>query len=169
MGLQLQLRSHATGEDIERAFETSGLIDMVHTQAVDEPWPTLGEMIDSGRRVWVAAESDPGGCDVIVWDGGNNDFPFYKPDLNITVVDPHRAGHELSYYPGEVTLRLADVVVINKMDIAAAVECDVALLERNINEIRPGVPIFKTSAKTGSGLVEWVTFLKENLSVGEEP
>jgi len=65
-----------------------------------------------------AAENDPDGCDVILWDGGNNDFPFYRPDLMITVTDPHRPGHELLYYPGEVTLRLADVVVINKIDSA---------------------------------------------------
>ena len=63
-----------------------------------------------------AAEQDPDGCDVVLWDGGNNDFPFYKPDLNMTVVDPHRPGDELNYYPGEVTLRMADVAVINKMD-----------------------------------------------------
>jgi predicted GTPase len=55
----------------------------------------------------------------VLWDGGNNDFPFYKPDLNITVVDPHRPGNELTYYPGEVTLRLADVAVINKIDTAS--------------------------------------------------
>jgi predicted GTPase len=53
-----------------------------------------------------------------LWDGGNNDFPFYKPDLMITVADPHRPGHELSYYPGEVTLRIDDVAVINKIDSA---------------------------------------------------
>ncbi|MGI6037632.1 MAG: cyclic 2,3-diphosphoglycerate synthase [Limnochordia bacterium] len=57
-------------------------------------------------------------ADVILWDGGNNDLPFYKPDLHITIVDPHRAGHELRYYPGETNLRMADVVVINKMDTA---------------------------------------------------
>jgi predicted GTPase len=65
-----------------------------------------------------AAENDPAGCDVILWDGGNNDFPFYKPDLMITMVDPHRPGHELAYYPGEVTLRIADVVVIGKINSA---------------------------------------------------
>jgi predicted GTPase len=65
-----------------------------------------------------AAEEDPKGCDVILWDGGNNDFSFYKPDLAIGVVDPHRPGHELRYYPGEVVLRTSDVVVINKMDSA---------------------------------------------------
>lgn len=58
-------------------------------------------------------------ADVILWDGGNNDFAFYKPDLTITVLDPLRAGHELSYYPGEVNLRLADAVVINKVDSAS--------------------------------------------------
>jgi predicted GTPase len=57
-------------------------------------------------------------ADVIIWDGGNNDTPFYKPDLTITVADPHRAGHEISYYPGEVNLRIADAVIINKVDSA---------------------------------------------------
>jgi len=66
-----------------------------------------------------AAEMDPAGCDVIVWDGGNNDFPFFQPDLMITVADPHRVGHEVSYYAGEINVRMADVVVINKIDSAA--------------------------------------------------
>ncbi|MEA3310522.1 MAG: cyclic 2,3-diphosphoglycerate synthase [Chloroflexota bacterium] len=57
-------------------------------------------------------------ADVIIWDGGNNDLPFYVPDLWIVVADPHRAGHELSYYPGEANFRAADVIVINKMDTA---------------------------------------------------
>ena len=86
-----------------------------------EPHVVRGNVIYAGvdyEAIVRAAEQDPDGCDIILWDGGNNDFPFYKPDLNITVVDPHRAGHELSYYPGEVTLRLADVVVINKIDTA---------------------------------------------------
>jgi predicted GTPase len=82
-----------------------------------------------------AAENDPAGCDVIVWDGGNNDFPFYKPDLHITVIDPLRPGHELAYYPGEITLRLADVVVINKMDSAdfAGIEA----VRWNIAQVNP--------------------------------
>jgi predicted GTPase len=57
-------------------------------------------------------------CDVILWDGGNNDLPFYKPDVHITVVDPHRPGHELSYFPGRVNLLMAHVIVINKLDTA---------------------------------------------------
>jgi predicted GTPase len=88
-----------------------------------EPHVVRGNVIYAGvdyEAILRAAENDPDGCDVILWDGGNNDFPFYKPDLNFTVVDPHRAGNELTYYPGEVTLRLADVVVINKIDTADA-------------------------------------------------
>ena len=84
-----------------------------------EPHVVRGNVIYAGvdyEAIVRAAEKDPDGCDVILWDGGNNDFPFYKPDMMITVTDPHRAGHELKYYPGEVTLRLADVVIINKMD-----------------------------------------------------
>jgi len=87
-----------------------------------EPHVVRGNVIYAGvdyEAIVRAAENDPDGCDVVLWDGGNNDFPFYVPDLNITVVDPHRPGHELNYYPGEVTLRLADVVVINKMDSAS--------------------------------------------------
>ncbi|ACK41556.1 MULTISPECIES: cyclic 2,3-diphosphoglycerate synthase [Dictyoglomus] len=67
------------------------------------------------KEILKEAESE---ADVIVWDGGNNDFPFYRPDLYITVVDPYRSGHELSYYPGEINLILANVVVVNKVDTA---------------------------------------------------
>lgn len=86
-----------------------------------EPHIVRGNVIYAGvdyEAILREAEKDPDGCDVILWDGGNNDFPFYAPDLNVTVADPHRPGHELSYYPGEVNLRMADVVVINKMDSA---------------------------------------------------
>ncbi|MBT7122998.1 MAG: GTPase, partial [Clostridia bacterium] len=79
-----------------------------------EPHVERGNVIYAGvdyEAILRAAENDPDGCDIILWDGGNNDFPFYTPDLMITVVDPHRPGHELSYYPGEVTLRMADVVI----------------------------------------------------------
>lgn len=84
-----------------------------------EPHVARGNVIYAGvdyEAILLEAEKE---ADVILWDGGNNDFPFYKPDLMVTVVDPHRPGHELNYYPGEVTLRLADIVVINKMDSAS--------------------------------------------------
>ncbi len=86
-----------------------------------EPHLIRGTTVYAGAdyiAILKAAEKDPEGCDVIVWDGGNNDFPFFQPDLMITVADPHRPGHEVSYYAGEINLRMADVVVINKVDSA---------------------------------------------------
>ncbi len=74
-------------------------------------------------------------ADVILWDGGNNDAPFYKPDLFITVVDPHRPGHELGYFPGETNLLLADVVVINKIDTADPENTDV--VRSNVRRVNP--------------------------------
>jgi len=103
-----------------------------------EPHVVRGNVIYAGvdyEAIVRAAEKDPDGCDVILWDGGNNDFPFYKPDLMVTVVDPHRPGHELSYYPGEATLRLADYVVINKMDSADAK--DIQTVRENIAKVNP--------------------------------
>ncbi len=103
-----------------------------------EPHVVRGNVIYAGvdyEAILRAAENDPDGCDVVIWDGGNNDFPFYVPDLNITVVDPHRPGHELNYYPGEVTLRMADVVVINKMDSAAPEA--IQIVRDNIAEVAP--------------------------------
>ncbi|MCB2194491.1 MAG: cyclic 2,3-diphosphoglycerate synthase [Bacteroidetes bacterium] len=103
-----------------------------------EPHVTRGNVIYAGvdyEAIVRAAENDPDGCDVILWDGGNNDFPFYKPDLMVTVVDPHRPGHELSYYPGEATLRLADYVVINKMDSADADA--IQIVRDNIAKVNP--------------------------------
>jgi len=73
--------------------------------------------------------------DIVLWDGGNNDFPFYKSDLNIVVADPHRAGHEKAYHPGETNVRMADVFVINKVDTA---EPDKVIAVRNVlHELNP--------------------------------
>jgi predicted GTPase len=103
-----------------------------------EPHVIRGNVIYAGvdyEAILRAAENDPSGCDIVLWDGGNNDFPFYNPDLMITVTDPHRAGHELGYYPGEVTLRLADVVVINKMDSSAPE--DIQTVRESIEKVAP--------------------------------
>lgn len=103
-----------------------------------EPHVVRGNVIYAGadyEAIVRAAENDPDGCDVILWDGGNNDFPFYKSDLQVTLVDPHRPGHELSYYPGNVTLRMADVVLINKMDSADAE--GIEIVRRNIVSENP--------------------------------
>jgi predicted GTPase len=83
-------------------------------------------------------------ADVIVWDGGNNDLPFYRPDLHITVADPLRPGHELRYHPGEVNLRMADVVVVNKVDSARPE--DMATVLASIAEVNPGATVVRTAS-----------------------
>ncbi|MEN8121030.1 MAG: cyclic 2,3-diphosphoglycerate synthase [Bacteroidota bacterium] len=103
-----------------------------------EPHVVRGNVIYAGvdyEAIVRAAEKDPDGCDVILWDGGNNDFAFYQPDLTITVADPHRPGHELSYYPGEVNMRLADAIVINKMDSASPE--GIQIVRESIAEVNP--------------------------------
>ncbi|OYD17457.1 GTPase [candidate division WOR-3 bacterium JGI_Cruoil_03_44_89] len=78
-------------------------------------------------------------ADVILWDGGNNDFPFYKPDVSIVVVDPLRAGHEVLYHPGETNLRMANVIVVNKMD--SAKDDDVKTVNKNIKNANPDATV----------------------------
>src|SRR5699024_12566956 len=90
---------------------------MEEYEPLDERWNIIYVCVDY-ELFLREAKNDPCGCDVILWDGGNNDFSFYKEDLAITVLDPHRVGHEFNYYPGEVSLRVADVAIINKIDSA---------------------------------------------------
>ena len=112
-----------------------------------EPHVVRGNVIYAGvdyEAILRAAESDPAGCDVIVWDGGNNDFPFYRPDLAITLVDPHRPGHEIGYYPGEVSLRTADVVVINKIE--SADPAGVAVVRANVAAVNPAAVVISANS-----------------------
>ena len=100
-----------------------------------EPHIAMGSIIYSGvdyEAILCEAEKE---ADIIVWDGGNNDMPFYKPDLSIVVADPLRPGHEISYYPGEVNLRMADVIIINKIDSAYPEDIETVL--DNIREYNP--------------------------------
>jgi len=83
-------------------------------------------------------------ADVILWDGGNNDFAFFKPNIYITVLDPHRPGHELSYYPGEVNLRAADVLIVNKVDSAEAANVEAVI--KTAKEINPAATIIKAES-----------------------
>jgi predicted GTPase len=83
-------------------------------------------------------------ADIIVWDGGNNDIPFYKPDLHIVVADPHRAGHEITYHPGEANLRMANVVIINKVDTADPK--NISLVKENIRKVNPNAVILEASS-----------------------
>jgi len=105
-----------------------------------EPHVVRGNVIYAGvdyEAILRAAEKDPSGCDVVLWDGGNNDFPFYKPDLMIGVADPLRPGAEVSYYPGEVVARISDVLVINKIDSASL---------DNINTVRENLACINPTA-----------------------
>lgn len=104
-----------------------------------EPHILRGNVIFAGIDYEAIIREAEKEADVIVWDGGNNDFPFYHTDLMITIVDPHRAGHELAYYPGETVLRMADVVLINKMDTADA--DDIQTVRENIEKIKPGITV----------------------------
>jgi len=109
-----------------------------------EPYIDMGGIVYAGvdyQEILNEAEKE---ADVIIWDGGNNDYPFYKPDLHITIADPHRPGHELAYYPGEINLRMADVVIINKVDTAK--EENIRKVENNIKEVNPRAKILKASS-----------------------
>lgn len=109
-----------------------------------EPHIVQGTIIYAGVDYEAILRKAEKEADVIVWDGGNNDTPFYKPDLTITVVDPHRPGHELSYYPGETNVRIADAVVVNKVDSAHAENIDRVI--QNVRSINPHALIIQASS-----------------------
>src|ERR1039457_2336032 len=110
-----------------------------------EPHIDLGTVVYAGvdyEKILRQAEKE---ADVILWDGGNNDTPFYASDLEIVVVDPHRPGHELAYFPGEVNLRRADVVVINKVDTAA--QHDIETVRDNIKLANPKAAVIEMACR----------------------
>ncbi|MCG3215180.1 MAG: GTPase, partial [Candidatus Heimdallarchaeota archaeon] len=109
-----------------------------------EPYIDRGLVIYSGVDYEAILREAEKEADIILWDGGNNDFSFYKPDLQIVVADPHRVGHELRYHPGETTLNLADVVVVNK--IATADYNNVMKLEENIRIANPKAVIIEAAS-----------------------
>lgn len=110
-----------------------------------EPHLRLGTVVYAGvdyEKILRQAEKE---AEVILWDGGNNDTPFYRSDLEIVVVDPHRAGHELAYFPGEVNLRRADVVIINKVDTAAP--DDIETVRKNIRLSNPKAAVIEMACR----------------------
>lgn len=109
-----------------------------------EPHIDNGVLVYAGvdyERILRQAEDE---VDIILWDGGNNDLPFYTPDLHIVVADPHRPGHELTYHPGETNARSADVFVINKVDTAAAK--DVLEVRQNLHQLNPNATIIEAAS-----------------------
>jgi predicted GTPase len=109
-----------------------------------EPHIVTGTIIYAGVDYGAILEEAQAEADVVIWDGGNNDTPFYKPDLAIVVADPLRAGNELTYYPGETNLRMADVVVINKIDSADL--ASVNLVRQNVRRVNPSAPIVEAAS-----------------------
>ena len=110
-----------------------------------EPHIASGTIIYAGVDYGDILAQAQAECDVLIWDGGNNDLPFYAPDVHVVVADPLRAGHETSYYPGEANLRMADVVVINKMDSASAEQVDA--LTDAIGEANPDATIIRANSR----------------------
>ncbi len=109
-----------------------------------EPHITRGGVIFSGVDYEAILREAEKEAEIILWDGGNNDTPFYKPDLTFTVADPHRAGHEMTYYPGNTSLRMADVVVINKIDSADPE--NILTVKRNIKKVNPKAKIIEAES-----------------------
>jgi predicted GTPase len=133
-----RVQRFATYEDMEKHKCT------IEEREEYEPHVALGAIIYSGvdyAAILAEAEKE---ADVIVWDGGNNDFSFYKPDIEIAVVDPLRAGHELTFHPGETVLRRAHVVVINK--IKQAKPEDIDRLLTNIASVNPKAVVIKAAS-----------------------
>jgi len=126
---QEAVQRFATPEDLDRAHCT------IEEREEYEPHLAEGVVVFAGvdyERILRAAEQE---ADIVLWDGGNNDLPFFAPDLNLVVADPHRAGHELAYYPGEANFRMADVIVVSKTDSAPAAA--VRAVEENARTVNP--------------------------------
>jgi len=127
---------------LQRFATQSDLDDMqvtIEEREEYEPYLEIGAVVYAGvdyKRIVAAAEQE---ADVIVWDGGNNDFPFVRPDLSFVLADPLRAGDEISYYPGETNVRMADVLVLSKVGSASQSQLDEVL--GNLRSLRPDRPI----------------------------
>ncbi len=129
----------ATIEELDRAQCT------IEEREEYEPHIREGAVVFAGvdyEPILRAAEKE---ADIVIWDGGNNDIPFYAPDLQFVVADPHRAGHELTYYPGETNFRMADVIVISKTD--SAKPTDVQTVEANAARVNPQARVVRGALK----------------------
>jgi len=126
-------------KQIWQRYETYSDLNSYHCTIEEreeyEPHIDMGNIVYAGVDYGEILKQAEKEADFIVWDGGNNDIPFYRPDLHIVVTDPHRVGHEKTYYPGAVNLRMADIAVINKIDTANSE--NISQLRKNIFELSP--------------------------------
>ena len=109
-----------------------------------EPHINNGIIVYAGVDYEIILREAEKEADIIVWDGGNNDMPFYKPDLHIVVADPHRPGHEVAYHPGETNVRMADVIVINKVDTADP--ANIATVRKNVKRLNPKAIVIEAAS-----------------------
>ena len=133
-----RVQRYASIEDLDR-YECT-----IEEREEYEPHIQAGTIVYAGIDYAEILASAQAEADVIVWDGGNNDLPFYRSDLEIVVVDPHRAGHELAYYPGEVNFRRAQVLVINKVSTARPE--DVEVVRANIHRVNPTATVIEADS-----------------------
>ena len=133
-----RVQRFATLEDLDRANVT------IEEREEYEPHINAGTVVYAGVDYGDILRQAQEECDVLLWDGGNNDLPFYRPTVHLVVADPLRAGHETTYHPGEANLRMADVVVINKMDSATPEQ--VAELEGSIGRVNPRALVVKANS-----------------------
>ena len=124
-----RVQRFSTFDDLDEADVT------IEEREEYEPHIRKGTVVYAGVDYGAILEQAQKECDVLVWDGGNNDYPFYRPTVHIVVADPLRAGHELAYHPGETNFRMADVIVINKVDSATPEQ--VAEVQASAREVNP--------------------------------
>ena len=137
--VEQRVQRFARLEDLDR-YETT-----IEEREEYEPHITSGTVIYAGIDYGEILEQAQAECDVLLWDGGNNDLPFYLPTVHVVVADPLRAGHETSYHPGETNLRMADVIVINKMDSASIDQ--VNALMTTISKVNPTAIVVKANSR----------------------
>ena len=133
-----RVQRFASYEDLDEADVT------IEEREEYEPHLATGTVVYAGvdyEEILKKAQSE---ADVVIWDGGNNDLPFFRPTVHVVVADPHRAGHETSYHPGEANLRMADVIVINKVDTAEP--WDVQAVEATARELNPGAVVIRADS-----------------------
>ena len=133
-----RVQRFASYEDLEEAEAT------VEEREEYEAHLAAGTVVYAGvdyEEILKAAQAE---ADVVIWDGGNNDLPFYKPDVHIVVADPHRAGHETTYHPGEANFRMGDVIIINKCDTAKPEDIESVLA--NARELNPDATVIKANS-----------------------
>ncbi len=134
-----RVQRYATHDDLAR-YETT-----IEEREEYEPHLDAGRIVYAGVDYADILEAAQEEADVVLWDGGNNDFPFYRPDLYVVVADPLRLGTESAYHPGELNVRMADVLVINKVDSASPEAVDT--LEASLREMNPRAPIIRAESE----------------------